>query len=119
MGSMLFFGYGVSGNEYLIINQVHYYHTHNIYLDVLFTSGLIGLMLMLCLLGLTAIRLYKCRHNISVAVLSSFFGAYLMVGTMEPMTNVSFFLFISLAYYWSKRSRLTHANGISLRYRNT
>ena len=41
-----------------------------------------------------------------------------MVGTMEPMTNVSFFLFISLAYYWSKRSRLTHANGISVRYRN-
>ena len=118
-GQHVVFGYGVSGNEYLIINQVHYYHTHNIYLDVLFTSGLIGLMLMLCLLGLTAIRLYKCRHNISVAVLSSFFGAYLMVGTMEPMTNVSFFLFISLAYYWSKRSRLTHANGISLRYRNT
>ena len=117
-GQHVVFGYGVSGNEYLIINQAHYYHTHNIYLDVLFTSGLIGLILMLCLLGLTAIRLYKCRHNISVAVLSSFFGAYLMVGTMEPMTNVSFFLFISLAYYWSKRSRLTHANGISVRYRN-
>lgn len=117
-GQHVFFGYGVSGNEYLIINQVHYYHTHNIYLDILFTSGLIGLVLMLCLLGLTAIRLYKSRHNISIAILSSFLGAYLIVGIMEPMANVSFFLFISLAYYWSKRGRQTWDGGISPSCRN-
>ncbi|WP_282190917.1 O-antigen ligase family protein [Adlercreutzia caecimuris] len=94
------FGYGVSGNALIQVNGVHYAHTHNIYLDAWFLGGLVALLAMGALVLMSAFRLYRLRNARCFAMLAIMLGAYLIVGITEPMTRVSFFIFLALCYHW-------------------
>ncbi len=115
------FGYGVSGNDLIYVGVTHYNHAHNMYLDVWFQGGLIGLLLFFVILILAANALFAHRSDLSSGVLSAALCAYFVVGVTEPMMRVSFLLVISLAYCVSsviKDSRLrtdeNHADGRSI-----
>lgn len=94
------FGYGVSGNALIQVNGIHYAHAHNIYLDVWFLGGLVALLAMGVLVLMGAFRLYKLRSVPCFAMLAVMLGAYLIVGITEPMTRVSFFVFLALCCCW-------------------
>lgn len=91
-------GYGVSGNSLIWANGIHYNHAHNMYLDVWFMAGIAALVVFIIILLLAAFRLYKMRYRPGSAILAAVLGAYLIVGLSEPMTRVSFFVFLALCY---------------------
>lgn len=95
----IWLGYGINGNERLVIDGIHFNHAHNMYLDICFMGGILALAIFLLLITKTAKCLYRNRNSTYAAVLTAMLGAYLIVGLSEPMTRVSFFIMLSLCYY--------------------
>ena len=91
-------GWGLSGHELLIVNGVHYYFAHNVYLEFWFDAGAIGLLLFALILGLAAHSSWRYRDKPQAFVLAVFLGSYLLIGITETMLGPSFFLVLALAY---------------------
>lgn len=98
----LFTGYGASGRRVLVVNGAKFSHAHNMYLDAWFQAGLIGLLCMLALIGLTVFCLYKMRQNRTCALLAAVVAGYFFVGITETLTCASFLFVLAIGFYWCR-----------------
>lgn len=98
--SHLLLGYGTSFQFNIVYNGETYPHPHNFALQVLLSGGIIGAVLYAILIGLAAYALFKNRSDNNAAYISAAVGAMLLVGLMEPLTNATWPLLLTLGYYW-------------------
>lgn len=78
---------------------------HNAVLDIMYWGGIIGLGLFSALVIAASVRLYRQRSTRAAAILSIYLGVFLLMGLMEFITCVPFFLFIGIAWSWKGLSR--------------
>ena len=98
--SHLLLGYGTSFQFNIVYNGETYPHPHNFVLQVLLSGGIIGIVLYAALIGLAVYALFKNRFDNNAAYISAAVGAMLLVGLMEPITNATWPLLLTLGHYW-------------------
>lgn len=104
-------GRGVSGYQMIFVGGRQFYHTHNMYLELVFSGGLVALFLFIVLLLLYSRKQWKVRYSIYGSFSAAAIGSYFVVGITEPMLCSSFFLVVAFAYClcsgaYSRRSAL-------------
>lgn len=74
-------------------------HAHNLYLHYLYCGGIIGLLLFVLLIVLTARALEKVSYQPLRFGLSGLFGCFLIAGQLDAFTTVCLFAFLAAFYY--------------------
>ncbi|MBO5521160.1 MAG: O-antigen ligase family protein, partial [Eubacterium sp.] len=91
----LYIGHGYSTFEYSPIIVT----THNEVLEVLYKTGLTGLILFLIILVLAVIRLFRNRKLETAQWISIFLGAYFLMFVMEQYAFANFFFILLFAWH--------------------
>ena len=93
------FLFGYCGSlDYLIPGPLPIWTGHNAILDVLYTSGAVGVAVALVVFALAALCLYGARYNKEAAIVAAVIGGFLILGLMEHIVCVPFCLFLGLGY---------------------
>ena len=103
------------GHEHIINNYIRIdaSHCHNYYLNVLYESGIIGMVAFLAILVIIIKPLMQCKSKYSFIIATSLF-AYMFIYQMEVFVNNSttFFGIITMAYYAPLLARQVDKNGL-------
>ena len=75
-----------------------YVTTHNQIIEILFKTGVAGLVVFVLILALTAYKLYESREGIVTKYLAVFFAAYLVLFLMEQYAFANYFYLFVLAF---------------------
>ena len=73
--------------------------THNEFLEILYKTGIVGLIIFLAILILVIWRLFKNRKNEQAQWISVFLGAFFLMFVMEQYAFVYFFYLFIFAWY--------------------
>lgn len=95
--SHIMYGRGVSGHDLLIVDGLHLYYTHNMYLELIFVSGVLGLVAFLLAVGLLLKRMKRSGKSLELSLSAATVGAYFIIGITESMFSSSFFLVFAIA----------------------
>lgn len=90
-------GRGISGYQIIFVDGRQFYHTHNMYLELVFSGGLVALILFVVLLLLYSRKQSEVRCTIHGSFSAAAIGSYFVVGITEPMLCSSFFLVVAFA----------------------
>lgn len=93
----IMYGRGVSGHDLLIVDGFHLYYTHNMYLELIFVSGVLGLAAFLLAVALLTRRMKRSRKSLELSLSAATVGAYFIIGITESMFSSSFFLAFAIA----------------------
>ena len=96
-------GWGLSGHENLVVDGIHFYFAHNVFLEFWLDGGLIGLALFLFAVLAAARRSFAWRDCQTVSAVAAVLGGCFVVGITESMVGPAFFLMLSIAYCWPCR----------------
>ena len=94
-------GFGATGYDQLVVNNVQYYGTHNMCLEVFFIGGILGAACFFLLLFSCARALYSERNNLCVAFISVVLGSYCIIGCMESIFEPSFYFLLLFGIFIS------------------
>ena len=87
------------GREVTYNNRTRgYVTTHNQIIEILFKTGVAGLVVFVLILALTAYKLYESREGIVTKYLAVFFAAYLVLFLMEQYAFANYFYLFVLAF---------------------
>ncbi len=89
----------VIGHGYQTFTYLNVETTHNEFLEILFKTGIIGLIFFLAILVFIIYRLFKNRKNEQIQWTSMFLGAFFLMFVMEQYAFVYFFYLFIFAYY--------------------
>lgn len=73
---------------------------HNAVLDILLWGGLLGLSLAIAMVVVASVNLYRQRASKTAAILSVYLGVFFLMGLVEHLSTVAFFLFLGIACAW-------------------
>jgi len=76
--------------------------THNEILELLYKTGIVGLLFFAVLLVLVMIKLFKNRKNTAAAYISGFLGVYFLMFVMEQHAFANFFFILIFGMYAGK-----------------
>ncbi len=76
--------------------------THNEIVEILYKTGIVGLMLFLMIIGLAALKLFKSRKTAAAQWISVFMGLFFFMFVMEQHAFANFFYIIIFAYHAGK-----------------
>lgn len=102
----LLVGRGVSGYQMIFVDGRQFFHTHNMYLELVFSGGLIALLIFGVLLLLYSGKQWQVRHSLYGSFSAAAIGSYFVIGITEPMLCSSFFLVVTFAYCLCASARL-------------
>lgn len=91
-------GRGVSGYQIIFVDGRQFFHTHNMYLELVFSGGLVALSLFVILLLLYSSKQWQVRCTVYGSFSAAAIGSYFVIGITEPMLCSSFFLVVAFAY---------------------
>lgn len=112
--SHLLFGYnGVDGLVFPAGWRVGV--AHNAVLDTLLWGGLLGLSLAIAMVVVASVNLYRQRMSKTAAILSVYLGVFFLMGLVEHLSTVAFFLFLGIACAWAPEVPAEENDG-SVRY---
>lgn len=89
------YGYGLGGHSALNIKSAH---PHNLFLEVLLDSGIIGLIPLLILLALCAVRLFRFNIDGRIMLIACIYMLMVQSLSGEYYDFRYFFLFLMLSY---------------------
>lgn len=96
-------GWGLSGHENLVVDGIHFYFAHNVFLEFWLDGGLVGLALFLFTILVAARKSFAWRDCSTMSAVAVVLGGCFVVGITESMVSPAFFLMLSIAYYWPCR----------------
>lgn len=97
--SHLLFGYGDGFSRSLTIGTLFTGSAHNTVLHIFLIGGYVALAFLLILLLGASFRTFLCRRKLVSAYAALAMGSLLLVGLMENVITVSFFMVLAIAYY--------------------
>lgn len=94
-----FWEYPLFGHGYQQFRMFRgYVTTHNQIIEILFKTGVVGLLLFAAILTVTACRLFKNREGLCSKYLSILFASYLILFLLEQYAFANFFYLFVLAF---------------------
>lgn len=91
-------GYG-RGNNIIFTETSYLNEAHNGFLEILLSSGVIGLLSFIIILYIVGKKLSKYKKNISSKILTFSIFAYMVIGLTESVFNrIEFWLLLVIAY---------------------
>lgn len=73
---------------------------HNAVLDILLWGGLLGLSFALAMVVVASMSLHRQRTSKTAAIISVYLGVFFLMGLVEHLSTVAFFLFLGIACAW-------------------
>ena len=94
-------GYGVVTGEISneLIGQIH---CHNYYLQILFESGITGMVLFIIILLLLVRPMLRCGNTVSACIMGRAMLTFLLISQFDIYSHMMFFAMIVMAYHIEK-----------------
>ena len=104
------FGYGVQDDKVMVqlLNNIHAGHCHNLYLQILFQNGIIGLIIMTIILMISLRYLRYISDSKTKGFLQCVIGVLMLQGQFEgAISNLCFdFILLFLIYLIGRKNKL-------------
>lgn len=81
---------------------LEYYDTHNEYLNIWISFGVIGLFLFLCILGVQLFRAIKNKHHLYICLLATLCICFMTENVLANQRGVVFYAFFTALLFFAK-----------------